>query len=154
MSKDKDKPQPYDSTACMAHAFFGTPGCGDAIHRVFGSKEPEPGAKTDSKVTVQDPSQSSPLFCLPHFEYTIDLRCVRGVTSIFSQQDINGRTTSDTKEYTVYSFCVDVVHQAKVLEFSQTDRQDTKVPVKGLTQVHEAQSALIQAWKDYTKATS
>ncbi len=140
------KGREHDSTAAMANAYLGTPGCGDAIERVFGDK----GGKTETEVKVQGPVQS-PLFCLPHFDYTIDLRCIRGVTGVFSQPDINGWSSADIKEYMLYTFEVDLVHQARPLVFGRTDRQDSELPVKGMTQVHEARSALIQAWADYTK---
>jgi hypothetical protein len=100
---------------------------------------------------VTESSSLSPLFCVPHFGYTIDLRCIRGVTGVFSHPDINGWTSADSKEYMLYIFEVDLVHQAKMLEFGRTDRQDAELPVKGMTQVQEARSALIQAWTDYTK---
>lgn len=37
MTQNTAKSRPYDSTAAMANAYFGTPGCGGAIDRVFDS---------------------------------------------------------------------------------------------------------------------
>jgi hypothetical protein len=44
----------HDSTACMAAAWFGTQGCGEAIERVFGAKVKEPNmeSKADTQVKV------------------------------------------------------------------------------------------------------
>jgi hypothetical protein len=44
MTRDK-----YDSTGAMAAAWFGTPGAGAAIERVFGPKEEEAMSRTSRK---------------------------------------------------------------------------------------------------------
>lgn len=143
----------HDGTAAMANAFFGTPGCEGAIDRVFGvlrAPNPEEG-KTDNQVQAAVPEVKSPLFLIPEFEYTVDLRLIQGVTDVYKRSDIEGWTEADTKEYFLHSFSVHMDPKANSLELRFYDRLDVEGQPNAVTRVNNAREALLKAWYDYTK---
>lgn len=147
------KGREHDSTAAMAHAYFGTPGCEGAIDRVFGvlkAPKPEEG-KTDNQVQISVPEVKSPLFLILEFDYTVDLRLIQGVTGVFKSTDIDGWTVADTKEYFLYSFSVHMGPKASTLEFKCSDRHEVEGQPNTVTRVNNAREALLKAWYDYTK---
>lgn len=141
----------HDGTAAMANAYFGTPGCGSAIDRVFGNRESGTESRTSNEVKVHIPEVKSPLFLIPEFEYTVDLRLVQGVTGVSKSSDLEGWTEADTKEYFLYSFSVHMDPKANSLELRFYDRHEVEGQPDAVTRSNRARESLLKAWYDYTK---
>jgi hypothetical protein len=140
MSEVLKKSTDYDSTACMAAAWFGTPGCGDAIERVFGVKDKESNMepKTDMQVKAPESHAKIPLFTVPDHGYVVDLSQVQGIGLVLESNPL-------TSMWPIYEFKLDLVGRpnSKPVGWVNTDADVAK------RQAESAREALLDAWHKY-----